>query len=61
MEQIKKEFESLNINMKTDLELLTEALERYRKRDLDLDSRLTILTDLEFLLHQVGDNNLCSM
>lgn len=39
--------------MKTDLELLTQTLERYREQDLSLERRLAVLTDLEYYLHQV--------
>jgi hypothetical protein len=62
MEEIRKDFDSLKLNVKTDLELLTETLQRYRKGDFDLESHKTILADLEYWLHQVGNKlNLSSL
>jgi len=40
--------------MKTDLEILNEKLLRYRRtEDLTAQERLSILSDLEYYLHQV--------
>jgi len=40
--------------MKTDLEILRETLQQYRRtEDLSPQQRLAILSDLEYYLHQV--------
>ena len=40
--------------MKTDLEILDETLKRYRQtEELSTQERLTILSNLEYYLHQV--------
>jgi len=44
----------LNVDVKTDLEILNETLLRYRHgEDLSVQERLVILSDLEYYLHQV--------
>jgi len=54
IDEIRKEFEGLNVDMKTDLEILDETLQRYRHSDdLSPSERLAILSDLEYYLHQV--------
>lgn len=54
IEEIRQEFESLNVDMKTDLEILDETLQRYRQtEELSNQERLAILSNLEYYLHQV--------
>jgi len=50
-ETLKKEFEALNLTVKTDLELLNELLNRFKSGGDD-QTLLNILTDLEYLVHQ---------
>lgn len=56
IDEIRREFESLNVDMKTDLEILNEILLRYRRtEDLSPQERLAILSDLEYYLHQIDN------
>jgi nucleotide exchange factor SIL1 len=50
-ETLKKDFEALELTVKTDLELLNELLKRF-KSDGDDQKLFNILTDLEYLVHQ---------
>lgn len=50
-ETLKKDFEALNLTVKTDLELLNELLNRFKSSGDD-QILLNILTDLEYLVHQ---------
>jgi nucleotide exchange factor SIL1 len=50
-ETLKKDFEALNLTVKTDLELVRELLNRF-KSGVDDQKLLNILTDLEYLVHQ---------
>ncbi|XP_069698478.1 nucleotide exchange factor SIL1 [Periplaneta americana] len=50
-ETLKKEFEALDLDVKTDLELMDELLHRF-KSATDEQEILNILTDLEYLVHQ---------
>lgn len=51
MDEIKKEFENLNIKLSTDSENVQTLLNRYKKAS-KIDEKITILNDLEFILHQ---------
>ena len=55
MEELKKEFAKMNVSIKTDLEILTELVDKYKQPDLSEDQIRTILKDLEYYLHQVRD------
>jgi nucleotide exchange factor SIL1 len=50
-ETLKKDFEALELTVKTDLELLNELLMRFKSGGDD-QKLLNILTDLEYLVHQ---------
>jgi len=50
-ETLKKDFESLNLTVKTDLELLNELMNRFKSGGDD-QKLLNFLTDLEYLVHQ---------
>lgn len=52
-DDLKKDFESLNMKVQTDQEILTDLIEQLNKTDSN-EHRKTILTDLEYYLHQVG-------
>lgn len=50
-EELKKEFQSLNIQVKTDVELLSQLVNKY-KATSDDDEKVTMLVDMEYLVHQ---------
>lgn len=50
-EELKKDFDELNLNIETDMDTLTRLIEQYRRADSD-SSRITLLEDLEYLVHQ---------
>ncbi|CAF3195517.1 unnamed protein product [Rotaria socialis] len=50
-DELKKEFESLNMKIQTDQEILVTLIDQLNKTDND-DNTKTILTDLEYYLHQ---------
>ena len=52
-DELKQDFQSMNINIETDSEILTKLIDQLTKTDNDHD-RKAILTDLEYYLHQVG-------
>mgnify|MGYP007096995798 CR=1 FL=1 len=51
-DELKKDFESLNMQIQTDQEIIIDLIEQLNKTDNN-ENRKTILTDLEFYLHQV--------
>ena len=53
MKDIKQDFDALNMQMKTDTEILRELLTKYQDEQLSTDDRVGVLTDLEYYLHQV--------
>ncbi|CAF3519400.1 unnamed protein product [Adineta steineri] len=61
-DELKKDFESMNMKVQTDQEILTDLMNKLRTTDNNED-RKTILTDLEYYLHQYdnaiffADNN----
>jgi Mg2+ and Co2+ transporter CorA len=54
IEELKKELADLELNVKTDREILTQLLQKYRDPALPPDSRSNLLTDLEYYVHQVS-------
>lgn len=50
-EELKKDFDELELNMETDMDTLTRLIEQYRLADSD-SHRITLLEDLEYLVHQ---------
>jgi nucleotide exchange factor SIL1 len=50
-ETLRKDFEALDLTVKTDLELLNELLMRFKSGGDDQEL-LNILTDLEYMVHQ---------
>lgn len=50
-EELKKDFDELDLNMETDMDTLGRLIKQYREADSD-SSRITILEDLEYLVHQ---------
>lgn len=53
-DELKKDFESMNMDIKTDAEIIEELLSQLKRPDTQRDNMLTILTDLEYYLHQVS-------
>lgn len=51
-EELKKDFESLNMKIETDQEILINLIDQLNKTDNN-ENRKTILIDLEYYLHQV--------
>ncbi len=51
-DELKKDFESMNMKVQTDHEILTNLINQLKASNNDED-RKTILTDLEYYLHQV--------
>nr|XP_018911084.1 PREDICTED: nucleotide exchange factor SIL1 [Bemisia tabaci] len=64
-DELKKEFAALNLTMKTDLEIMAGLFESYEKLlimyskvsepSLVVESMVTVLTDLEYLVHQIDN------
>lgn len=53
-DELKKDFESMNMDIKTDAEIIEELFSQLKHPDTQRDNMLTILTDLEYYLHQVS-------
>lgn len=56
---IKKEFEELNMNVKSDFQLMTELFEKYEtiKGKPEPNEYRSLFEDLEYLLHQIDNAN----
>lgn len=52
--ELKKDFDELNLTMETDFEIISRLMEQYSKAATD-DDRITILEDLEYLVHQLDN------
>lgn len=50
-EEIKENFDALNIKIETDVEILTKLMDRYKSAKTDED-RASLLEDMEYLVHQ---------
>ncbi|KAF2884434.1 hypothetical protein ILUMI_21732 [Ignelater luminosus] len=55
-EELKKELGDINLTPKTDAELIRELMDKHKTTN-DVSRILTILTDLEFLVHQYDNAN----
>ena len=53
-EDLKKDLEALNMNVKTDAEILLELIAKYNKSEMRAE-KLLILTDFEMLVHQIDN------
>ena len=53
IDEIREDFKKLNMDMKTDLEVLNSIFEQYKKKDLRTEDRVSLLKDLEYYVHQV--------
>lgn len=60
-DQLQMDFEELNIRPKSDAEIIKELIEKHldimNRKDIDEDEVLTILEDLEYLVHQYDNAN----
>ncbi|XP_045189299.2 nucleotide exchange factor SIL1-like [Mercenaria mercenaria] len=54
-EELKKDFHDMNMDIKTDGEIIEELIGRLKEKELRRDNLLTTLTDLEYYLHQIDN------
>ena len=54
-EELKREMEEMDMGIKSDLEVLQELMTSYRDPAINMETKVNILTDLEYHLHQVGN------
>lgn len=54
-EDLKKDFHDMNMDIKTDGEIITELMDKLKQEDIPRDNLLTTLTDLEYYLHQIDN------
>lgn len=52
--EIRDEFHRLNMDMKTDLEILTGILKKLKNNKMNNEERVALLVDLEYYVHQVA-------
>ena len=52
--ELKKDFEALNMDIKTDGEIVTDLLDKLRDEDKGMPEKLPVLAELEYYLHQVS-------
>ena len=53
MAELKEEAKALEVDVKSDYEILSDLFTRYQQRDISSDAKLVILDNLEYYLHQV--------
>ena len=53
MAELKEEAKALEVEVKSDYEILSDLFTKYQQRDISSDAKLVILDDLEYYLHQV--------
>lgn len=54
-DELKKEFHNMNMDIKTDGEVIEEMIDKLKDKDINRDNLLTVLTDLEYYLHQIDN------
>ena len=52
--ELKQDFEALNMDIKTDGEIVTDLLDKLRDEDKGMPEKLPVLAELEYYLHQVS-------
>ena len=52
--ELKQDFEALNMDIKTDGEIVTDLLDKLRDEDKGMSEKLPVLAELEYYLHQVS-------
>ncbi|NXF82633.1 SIL1 factor, partial [Sclerurus mexicanus] len=55
MEQLKEEFEKLNMKMETDYEIMVKLISKFNSSASTLDEKVAALYDLEYYVHQVDN------
>uniref|UniRef100_A0A668SCU0 Nucleotide exchange factor SIL1 n=1 Tax=Oreochromis aureus TaxID=47969 RepID=A0A668SCU0_OREAU len=62
MEELKKDMAQLDLLLETDVQIMKRLLEQFNSSNSTTEQRLSILTELEYLVHQVDNaQTLCSM
>ena len=51
--ELKEDLKEIELNMKTETEIVYDLIQKYQQPDLEEEKRINILTDLEYYLHQV--------
>ncbi|NXC29539.1 SIL1 factor, partial [Campylorhamphus procurvoides] len=55
IEQLKEEFEKLNMKMETDYEIMVKLISKFNSSTSTLDEKVAALYDLEYYVHQVDN------
>ncbi|XP_064314955.1 nucleotide exchange factor SIL1 isoform X2 [Phalacrocorax carbo] len=55
IEQLKEEFEKLNVKMETDYEIMVKLISKFNSSTSTLDEKVAALYDLEYYVHQVDN------
>ncbi|NXG87160.1 SIL1 factor, partial [Stercorarius parasiticus] len=53
IEQLKEEFEKLNVKIETDYEIMVKLISKFNSSASTLDEKVAALYDLEYYVHQV--------
>lgn len=53
IEQLKEEFEKLNVKMETDYEIMVKLISKFNSSTSTLEEKVAALYDLEYYVHQV--------
>lgn len=53
IEQLKEEFEKLNVKMETDYEIMVKLISKFNSSASTLEEKVAALYDLEYYVHQV--------
>lgn len=53
IQQLKEEFEKLNVKMETDYEIMDKLISKFNSSASTLDEKVAALYDLEYYVHQV--------
>ncbi|NXL57707.1 SIL1 factor, partial [Chordeiles acutipennis] len=53
IEQLKEDFEKLNVKMETDYEIMVKLISKFNSSASTLDEKVAALYDLEYYVHQV--------
>lgn len=53
IEQLKEEFEKLNVKVETDYEIMVKLITKFNSSASTLDEKVAALYDLEYYVHQV--------
>ncbi|KAM6953037.1 nucleotide exchange factor SIL1 [Lycodopsis pacificus] len=62
LEELKRDFAQLDLLVETDVQIMKRLLDQFNSSNSTTEQRLSILLELEYLVHQVDNaQNLCSM